>query len=50
MRTREYRAIVRAQGGVLSLTTMRMHDEVRPTSGIDAGAKGRMDAALLEAA
>ena len=41
MRTKEYRAIVRARDGALSLTTMLMHDEVRPTKGIDSGSKGK---------
>jgi DNA end-binding protein Ku len=51
MRTKEYRGIVRARDGVLSLTTMRMHDEVRPQENVDmAGgakvAKGQLDTAL----
>jgi DNA end-binding protein Ku len=35
MRAKEYLAIVRAQDGVLSLTTMRFADEIRPVKGID---------------
>ncbi|HWI06344.1 MAG TPA: Ku protein [Solirubrobacteraceae bacterium] len=31
MRAKEYLAIVRARDGALALTTMRFHDEVRPT-------------------
>jgi DNA end-binding protein Ku len=37
MRTKEYLAAVRARDGVLTLTTMRFHDEVRPTSAIPTG-------------
>ena len=33
--------IVRARDGALSLTTMRMHDEVRPLSGVDTGKGAR---------
>jgi DNA end-binding protein Ku len=50
MRTKEYRAIVRARDGALSLTTLRMHDEVRPLSGVDTGAKGRPPKKQLDAA
>jgi DNA end-binding protein Ku len=50
MRTKEYRAIVRARDGALALTTMLMHDEVRPTSGIDSGAKGSAPKKQLDAA
>lgn len=35
MRAKEYQAIVRARDGVLSLTTMRFADEIRPRKGID---------------
>lgn len=38
MRTKEYLAIVRARDGVLALTTMLFHDEVRPVEEIDAAA------------
>jgi DNA end-binding protein Ku len=34
MRTKEYLVLVRPRDGLLSLTTMRFHDEVRPTDGI----------------
>ncbi len=34
MRAREYLAIVRARDGALALTTMRFHDEVRPTKDV----------------
>jgi DNA end-binding protein Ku len=50
MRTKEYRAVVRARDGALSLTTMRMHDEVRPLSGIDTGGKGKAAKKQLDAA
>jgi DNA end-binding protein Ku len=50
MRTKEYRAIVRERGGALSLTTLRMHDEVRDPSGIDAGGKGKAPKKQLDAA
>jgi DNA end-binding protein Ku len=40
MRTKEYLVLVRPRDGLLSLTTMRFHDEVRPTKGIaPSGAK-----------
>jgi DNA end-binding protein Ku len=35
MRAKEYLALVRARGGVLSLTTMRFADEIRPVKEID---------------
>jgi DNA end-binding protein Ku len=38
MRAKEYLAIVRARGGVLSLTTMRFADEIRTTDEIDTAA------------
>jgi DNA end-binding protein Ku len=50
MRTKEYRAIVRARDGALSLTTMRMHDEVRSLAGVDTGKKGRPPKGQLQAA
>lgn len=34
MRAKEYLAIVRARDGALTLTTMRFHDEVRPTKNV----------------
>jgi DNA end-binding protein Ku len=39
MRTKEYLAAVRARNGALLLTTMRFHDEVRPTKPIPTGGK-----------
>ena len=39
LRTKEYLVLVRVRDGLLSLTTMRFHDEVRPTTGIDTGGK-----------
>jgi DNA end-binding protein Ku len=39
MRTKEYLAAVRAREGALLLTTMRFHDEVRPTAPIPTGGK-----------
>ena len=55
MRTKEYLAAVRAREGALLLTTMRFHDEVRPTKPIPTGgrrpAKKQVDqaVALIEA-
>jgi len=51
MRTKEYLAIVRARDGVLGLTTMLFHDEVRSLDGVEAGAgekpaKRELDAAV----
>jgi DNA end-binding protein Ku len=39
MRTKEYLVLVRPRDGLLSLTTMRFHDEVRPTEGIAPGGR-----------
>jgi DNA end-binding protein Ku len=39
MRTKEYLVLVRPCDGLLSLTTMRFHDEVRPTDGIAPGGR-----------
>jgi DNA end-binding protein Ku len=39
MRTKEYLAAVRAHEGALLLTTMRFHDEVRPTKPIPTGGR-----------
>jgi DNA end-binding protein Ku len=36
MRTKEYLALIRVADGVLTLTTMLFHDEVRPTKEVDA--------------
>ena len=55
MRTKEYLAAVRAREGALLLTTMRFHDEVRPTNPLPTGgkkpAKKQLDeaVALIEA-
>jgi DNA end-binding protein Ku len=55
LRSKEYLAIVRVRDGVLSLTTMLFHDEVRATKDVDTGgrkpAKAQLDAAvsLIEA-
>jgi DNA end-binding protein Ku len=51
MRTKEYLVLVRVRDGVLSLTTMRFHDEVRPANDVDTGggrkpAKAQLDAAV----
>jgi DNA end-binding protein Ku len=39
MRTKEYLAAIRARDGGLTLTTMRFHDEVRPTKPVPTGGK-----------
>ena len=55
MRTKEYLVAVRVRDGLLSLTTMLFHDEIRPTKPIPAGGKKptkqRLDqaVALIEA-
>jgi len=55
MRTKEYLVLVQVRDDRLALTTMRFHDEVRPTKDIDTGgrkpAKKQLDAAkaLVEA-
>lgn len=55
MRTKEYLAAIRAREGGLTLSTMRFHDEVRPTTPIPTGgrkpAKKQLDqaVALIEA-
>ena len=55
LRTKEYLVAVRVRDGLLTLTTMRFHDEVRPTKEIPGGgrkpAKERLDqaVALIEA-
>ena len=50
MRTKEYLVLVRPREGLLSLTTMRFHDEVRPSDEIAPGgrkpAKGKIDQAV----
>jgi DNA end-binding protein Ku len=55
LRTKEYLVAVRVRDELLSLTTMRFHDEVRPTKAVPGGgrkpAKERLDRAvrLIEA-
>jgi DNA end-binding protein Ku len=57
MRTKEYLVLIRERDGRLGLTTLRFHDEVRPTKGIptpnkqDKPAKKQVDqaVALIEA-
>ncbi|HYF26912.1 MAG TPA: Ku protein, partial [Baekduia sp.] len=39
LRTKEYLAAVRVRDGALALSTMRFHDEVRPTGPIPTGSK-----------
>ena len=39
LRTKEYLVLVRVRDGLLALTTLRFHDEVRPTKGIGTGGK-----------
>jgi DNA end-binding protein Ku len=50
MRTKEYLVLVRPRDGLLALTTLRFHDEVRPTKEIAPGgrkpAKGKVDQAV----
>ena len=50
MRTKEYLVLVRPRDGVLALTTLLFHDEVRPTDEIAPGgrkpAQGKIDQAV----
>ena len=50
MRTKEYLVLVRPRDGLLALTTLRFHDEVRPTDEIAPGgrkpAKGKIEGAI----
>ena len=39
LRTKEYLVTVRVRDGLLALTTMLFHDEIRPTDGIPAGGR-----------
>jgi DNA end-binding protein Ku len=39
LRSKEYLVAVRVRDGLLSLTTMLFHDEIRPTKGIDDGGR-----------
>jgi DNA end-binding protein Ku len=41
LRTKEYLVAVRVRDELLSLTTMRFHDEVRPTKPVPAAAASR---------
>jgi DNA end-binding protein Ku len=49
MRTKEYLVLVRPRAGLLSLTTMRFHDEVRPTDGIAPGGRKPAKAKIEQA-
>jgi DNA end-binding protein Ku len=50
LRTKEYLVAIRVREGLLALTTMLFHDEIRPTEGIDTGgrkpAKKQLDQAV----
>ena len=48
MRAKEYLAIVRARDGALTLTTMRFHDEVRPTKDVPSASGKRTKPARQE--
>jgi len=39
LRTKEYLVLIRARDGRLTLTTLRFHDEVRPTKGLPTPTK-----------
>ncbi|WP_205698334.1 Ku protein [Conexibacter sp. SYSU D00693] len=49
MRTKEYLVAVRVRDGLLSLTTMRFHDEVRPVDEIPTGGRKPSKAQLDQA-
>jgi DNA end-binding protein Ku len=49
LRSREYLVAVRVRDGLLSLTTMRFADELRPTKDIDNGGRRPGKAALDQA-
>jgi DNA end-binding protein Ku len=49
MRTKEYLVLVRPRDGVLSLTTLRFHDEVRPTDEIAPGGRKPAKAKIEQA-
>jgi DNA end-binding protein Ku len=49
LRTKEYLVAIRAREKALTLSTMRFHDEVRETKGIDSG-KGRSKPAQIKEA
>jgi len=46
MRTKEYLGAMRVRDGALTLTTMRFHDEVRPTEPVPTGGKKPVKKAL----
>jgi DNA end-binding protein Ku len=48
MRTKEYLVTVRARDGLLSLTTMLWHDEVRPADEIAPGGRSKPDKKCVE--
>lgn len=50
MRTKEYLAGIRARDGALALTTMRFHDEVRPTKDVPTGGRKKPPKARLDEA
>jgi DNA end-binding protein Ku len=49
LRTKEYLVAVRVLDDALALTTMRFHDELRPTKGIPAGGRKPTKSALEDA-
>jgi DNA end-binding protein Ku len=49
LRTKEYLVAIRVRDGLLSLTTMLFHDEIRETEGIDTGGKKPTRKALEQA-
>jgi DNA end-binding protein Ku len=49
LRTKEYLVTVRVRDGLLALTTMLFHDEVRPTKDIDTGGRKPAKAQLEQA-
>lgn len=50
MRSREYLVLVRPHGGILGLTTLHFHDEVRPVDDIPAGEGAKPPAQALRTA
>jgi DNA end-binding protein Ku len=49
LRTKEYLVAIGVRDGALALSTLRFHDEIRPTKGIDGG-KGRAKPAQVKEA
>jgi len=49
MRTKEYLVALQVREGALALTTMRFHDEVRPTSNVPTGGRKPAKGALEDA-